>query len=79
MAITYESETEGYNNVLTIINYVFTGVFILECVLKLTAYGMKGYFTVGWNRFDFFVVCTSIMDIFMTISSNGITFLKVGP
>lgn len=79
MAIAYESATDEYKNVLIYINYVFTGIFIVECALKLLAYGAKGYFASGWNKFDFFVVLTSIFDIFLSQLSNGIQFLKVGP
>lgn len=59
---------------------MFTIVFIAECVLKLFGYGFSGYFYSGWNRFDFFVVCTSIIDIVLDVmGSNTISFLKFGP
>ena len=45
------------------INLVFTIIFIVESSIKIIAYGMKGYFYSGWNKFDFFVVSTSILDI----------------
>lgn len=63
------------------INLVFTSVFMAECVLKLAGYGFFGYFYSGWNRFDFFVVGTSILDILMEqfVGGAGIGFLKVGP
>ena len=33
-----------------------------------------------WNKFDFFVVCASILDFALEISgSSTISFLKVGP
>ena len=42
----------------------FTIIFIIEAVLKLIAYG-KSYFENSWNKFDFFVVSSSILDIVM--------------
>ena len=39
MAMTYETATDEYNNVLNNINLFFTSVFILEAVMKLFAYG----------------------------------------
>ena len=55
-------------------------MFMMECVLKLTGYGFKGYFYSGWNKFDFFVVLTSIVDIVLELmGSNTISFLKIGP
>lgn len=48
--------------------------------MKIVAYGLKGYFYSGWNKFDFFVVSTSILDIVMAqLGSSSLTFLKVGP
>ena len=38
----------------------------MEATLKLIALSPKGYFSVGWNKFDFFVVLTSILDIILS-------------
>jgi hypothetical protein len=45
-------------------NTVFSGIFLLELILKLLAYG-KSYFLVGWNIFDFTVVTASLADFLM--------------
>lgn len=80
MAMAFESSTADYDEVIKKINLGFTSVFISESVLKLLAYGAKGYFYSGWNRFDFFVVCTSILDLVLdSLGSGTISFLKVGP
>ena len=56
----------------------FSGVFIVEASLKLTAFG-SSYFENGWNKFDFFVVTASILDISTdvigTSSLEGIAFM----
>lgn len=53
-------------------------MFIIEASLKLTAFG-SSYFENGWNKFDFFVVTASILDISMdvigTSSLEGIAFM----
>ena len=59
--MAYESQSESYTLMLEASNVVFTLVFIIECILKLIAYG-KTYFQTGWNQFDFFVVSASIFD-----------------
>jgi hypothetical protein len=62
------------------INLFFTSVFICEAFLKICAYGIRGYFYMRWNQFDFFVVMTSIIDIVLDFSGQSfITFLSVGP
>ena len=47
---------------MEVTNYIFTAIFIVEAALKLFAYG-RSYFDTAWNRFDFFVVISSIFDI----------------
>ncbi len=49
MALSYENSTETYDKVIVKLNLGFTIFFMLECVLKLTAYGFTGYFIKGWN------------------------------
>jgi hypothetical protein len=44
------------------INFYFTGVFILEMVLKLIAYSTR-YFKDNWNVFDFIIVICSVAFI----------------
>ena len=52
---------------------------MLECVAKLIAHG-GNYFSSGWNKFDFFVVSASVLDIVMdNMSANSLKVIKVGP
>jgi len=80
MALTYEGSPSSYDTILDDINYGFTGVFISECILKMTGLGVKGYLYSSWNKFDLFVVSSSILDILMNNLGGGLfSFLKVGP
>lgn len=38
-------------------------VFVIEAILKLTALGMRGYFSDGWNRFDFIIVAFAFIEL----------------
>ena len=49
MALSYEGSSSSYNLFLTIVNYIFTGIFIIECIIKLIAYGIRTYFHSSWN------------------------------
>ena len=76
MALNYENSHPTYDKCLTIANYIFTGIFIAECCIKLLAYGLA-YFHTGWNRFDFFVVAASIADLIIAnIDGIDAAFLK---
>lgn len=79
MAATFEGQSDSYSNVLEKINYFFTAAFTLECASKLIAHGGH-YFSSGWNKFDFFVVSASFLDIVMAnMSANSLKVIRVGP
>lgn len=63
MALSYETSPPEYPSILEGINYFFTSIFIIESILKITSVGIKGYWISSWNKFDFFVVIASIIDI----------------
>ncbi|XP_076315412.1 voltage-dependent L-type calcium channel subunit alpha-1S-like [Tachypleus tridentatus] len=57
-------------------NAVFTAFFTVECVLKLSAFGIRNYFRDSWNTFDFITVVGSVVDaLVMEIEVN---FFNVG-
>jgi hypothetical protein len=66
---------------LKYLNYTFTAIFCLEATIKLIGLGFKTYFRVGWNRFDFSIVVTSLLDITLdfTKASSSNSILSAGP
>ena len=76
MAMNYDDNDSTYDYGLKFANWIFTGIFVSECILKISAYGL-GYFYYGWNKFDFFVVVASIADIIIAnIDGIDAAFLK---
>ena len=61
MALTYEGSTPGMDTFLRVSNYFFSLVFLIEAILKLLTYRWS-YFQTAWNKFDFFVVVSSVFD-----------------
>lgn len=45
------------------INFIFTGVFALEAVIKISALGPRKYLKDSWNVFDFGILIGSIISI----------------
>jgi hypothetical protein len=79
MAATFEGQSDSYSNVLEKVNYFFTAAFAIECGSKLIAYA-GNYFDTAWNKFDFFVVSASFLDIVMAnMSANSLKVIRVGP
>jgi hypothetical protein len=92
MAMSYEGSTNEYNSALENINLGFTSVFIFETIIKIISKGVKGiivfqffdcflgFWASGWNRFDFFVVISSILDLILnSMGGTSNNFLRVGP
>ncbi|KFO19522.1 Voltage-dependent P/Q-type calcium channel subunit alpha-1A [Fukomys damarensis] len=70
----------AYEDALRVFNIVFTSLFSLECVLKVTAFGILNYFRDAWNIFDFVTVLGSITDILVTEFGNNfinLSFLRL--
>ena len=79
MACLHENQSSSFTWFLDFTNYIFTTVFIIEACLKLTAFG-SSYFDNGWNKFDFFVVVSSLFDIALGfLENNSLEWLSVGP
>ena len=52
---------------LKISNYIFTAIFFIEAALKFYVY-RSHYFKTGWNKFDFFVVASSLIDLALELA-----------
>jgi hypothetical protein len=63
MATSFYGEPPIMSKVLDVLNYIFTGLFILEAILKIFALTFQQYIANPWNRFDFVVVLGSVCDI----------------
>lgn len=62
MAIAFEGSGKAVEVFLDLTNYIFTVIFMIEASFKIFVFGWA-YFNTNWNRFDFFVVISSILDI----------------
>jgi voltage-gated sodium channel len=51
----------SYGTWLIALDRLFLGVFILEALAKIWAFGPKRYFRDGWNLFDFAIVLASLI------------------
>jgi hypothetical protein len=79
MGINFENAPLLYVKLLEISDYFFTVIFVAECYLKLRAYSYR-YFETTSNKFDFFIVVSSIADIVLSLQGEGQSeSLSVGP
>ncbi|XP_075430992.1 voltage-dependent L-type calcium channel subunit alpha-1D isoform X7 [Ascaphus truei] len=66
LAMQHYGQSKTFNDVMDVMNMVFTAVFTVEMVLKLIAFKPKHYFTDAWNTFDALIVVGSVVDIAIT-------------
>ena len=57
MGIEYHDQPETLTRVVEVSNLVFSCIFSVEMILKLSAYGFVQYVSDGFNVFDGFIVC----------------------
>lgn len=51
---------------------VFTLIFLLEAITKISRQGWKGYWSQGWNRFDFIVLVIALPSMANLLIDEGV-------
>lgn len=78
MAATIYDEPPAYTKAKEWCNIAFFIIYSIEACLKIYAFGWMLYIKSGWNKFDFFLVITSALDmIFSLMTVKFAKFLKV--
>ncbi|XP_030638815.1 voltage-dependent T-type calcium channel subunit alpha-1I [Chanos chanos] len=75
MGIEHHNQPEELTNVLEISNIVFTSMFTLEMILKLTAFGFFQYLRNPYNIFDGVIVIISVCEI-VGQADGGLSVLR---
>lgn len=76
MGCEHLDQPDAVTTFLEASNFTFTGIYVLEMILKILAEGPSNYFGGSWNRFDAFVAITSLVgctlsgDLAMSNSSS---------
>ncbi|XP_063815536.1 sodium channel protein type 4 subunit alpha isoform X2 [Pseudophryne corroboree] len=75
MAMEHYPMTEQFEQVLSVGNLVFTGIFAAEMVFKIIALDPYYYFQVGWNIFDSIIVTLSLVELGLA-NVEGLSVLR---
>ena len=65
LALSWYDQSSEMKFVLDIFNYIFAGIFTIEAIIKLIAFG-KRYFKDGWNVFDFIIVIGTFVGLIVS-------------
>src|SRR5688572_975415 len=60
---TYDSIEANAGELLDVLDAIFLGIFVVELVIRITAYGRHpgNFFRNGWNVFDFVVIAAAFV------------------
>ncbi|XP_068119166.1 sodium channel protein type 4 subunit alpha [Hyperolius riggenbachi] len=75
MAMEHYPMTEQFEQVLSVGNLVFTGIFAAEMFFKIIALDPYYYFQVGWNIFDSIIVTLSLVELGLA-NVEGLSVLR---
>ncbi|KAA0176357.1 hypothetical protein FNF27_02053 [Cafeteria roenbergensis] len=80
LAIEHHGMSSTLSNVLEILNYCFTAIFAAEMLIKLAGLGLPMYCRSAFNVFDAVVVCVSVVEIILSLTSaelaSGLSALR---
>ena len=75
MALDHAGQSELMTRILITGNYVFTGIFTTEAVLKIIAMSPAKYLKDGWNVFDSIIVTLSLVELGLA-NVKGLSVLR---
>ncbi|CAF0997674.1 unnamed protein product [Rotaria sordida] len=75
MALDQPGQSDKMTRILTTGNYVFTGIFTTEAILKIIAKSPAKYFKNGWNVFDAIIVTLSLVELGLA-NIKGLSVLR---
>lgn len=75
--LIFIQEFEIRGNVLDYFEPIFTVLFIVEMLIKISNYGFKSYISNGWNKFDFILVLISIPSLAYLFYNNDFLELNI--
>lgn len=76
---TYKDFAGRHANVLTFLDGLILGIFVLEALIKIGAEGNKPlhYFKNPWNAFDFFIVTACLLGPILPLDSSFLPVLRL--
>ena len=75
MALDQPGQSDKMTRILSTGNYVFTGIFTTEALLKIIAMAPVKYLKDGWNVFDMFIVTLSLVELGLA-NIKGLSVLR---
>ena len=70
LAIVHYNQPQEMTDILDYLEYLFTGLFMVEALMKIVGFGVVKYFTSQADVFDFMITILSFVSLFDIGSGN---------
>lgn len=74
--VIFIQEFNVQNSILSIAEAVFTILFLVELIIKANHFGVSGYLSQKWNRFDFILILLSLPTLASFFFSSSVLALN---
>lgn len=75
--LIFIQEFEIHGSILDFFEPLFTLLFVVEMIIKITDNGFKNYISNGWNKFDFILVVVSIPSLAVIFFNSNVLELNI--
>lgn len=75
--LIFIQEFEINGSILDFFEPLFTLLFVVEMIIKISDKGFKNYISNGWNKFDFILVIVSIPSIAVIFYNGNVLELNI--
>ena len=77
MTLEFDNASQDYIDILEIFEISFLFIFSCEAIIKIVAYGIGYYLSIGANRLDIFILLLGIVELMIDlIITNSTSILK---
>jgi voltage-gated sodium channel len=76
----FDGLSQSFISAIIALDNIITGIFIIELIVKMRHFGIKGYFSSNWNRLDFTLVALSVpalLSLIFDLSMSNLSFFLV--
>lgn len=71
-----EPDDSPRNNMLNVSDIVFTIIFTIEMLIKMVAFGIRGYWRDNWNKMDLLVVISGYMALLPGTADSNVSSVR---
>lgn len=77
LAVVHHDMDPGLANLLEVLDYVFTSIYVFEACVKITAMGFRPYWQVKMNRLDFIICASALVGYVISFLNVDLASIRI--